>query len=901
MTYPLAFTAISLSLASSLFAQLDGNTAAPDHWKQPAPAEKVRPDFLTAADDLEVTLWAESPLLFNPTNIDVDTEGRIWVAEGVNYRSHKGRRQGGDRIAVLQDTDGDGRADKSHTFVQEKALIAPLGVTVLDNKVIVPQPPHMLVYTDVNRNLVFEPGIDTREEFLGGFNAANHDHSLHALIPGPDGKWYVNNGNCGAIFTDKDGKTFRMRSPYHSGGQYFTDSHKNPEIPSDDGYHYNAGFIARLNPDGTGTEIVGQGFRNSYEHCVNSFGEMFQSDNDDPPACRVSYILEYGDAGFFSKDGKYIWSIDRRPGQSTQVAHWRQESPGTMDVGDVYGTGSPTGVAFYENGALPEKWRGTLLACEPGRNLIFYYHPKEKGGSYELKRHTFLGSSNGKTTSDGRRIRAEGEKLERLQFRPSDAVVGVDGAIYVADWYDRRVGGHGDVDESCSGAIYRIAPKGFRPKIPAIDRDTVEGAVTALRSPSPSVRYLGFQLIKKQGDAALPALQQLLADKNPYLAARAIWLLPHCGGLADLEQLLQHKSARFRLTAMRSLRAANRLTISHLQSLVSGQSPAIHRDVALALRSYPLTEKTPLLLKIYQQWDGEDQNTLEAIGIAVTNQETDFYAAAKAALKPGEALQWDKKFTKLTWRFTPETEVSGLLQRAQNPAFDPAARKFALETIGFINSKEAFQAMTQLYENPVDPAQKKLARWWLKNRAFGAWRDLGAYEYIASSGIYDPNAPISASPIPVSPPEKLLKVADVLKLTGNPTTGKTTAMRCVMCHKIGEFGVNYGPELTNWGKTQPLETIVRAIVEPSADIAHGYFGQELKTKEGQIIHGLIRGRNERETTIISQGGLKQTIAANRIKHIRPLKTRSVMLSADRLGLTEQDVADIAAYLQNGAE
>ena len=112
-------------------------------------------------EGLEVTVWATTPLLRNPTNMDIDKDGRIWVAEGVRYRSHHARQPEGDRIVVLQDTDGDGRADTSHTFVQEPALIAPLGVSVIDNKIIVAQPPDLIVYTDVDRNLRFDPAIDT--------------------------------------------------------------------------------------------------------------------------------------------------------------------------------------------------------------------------------------------------------------------------------------------------------------------------------------------------------------------------------------------------------------------------------------------------------------------------------------------------------------------------------------------------------------------------------------------------------------------------------------------------------------------------------------------------------------------------------------------------------------------
>src|SRR5437868_6463345 len=100
---------------------------------------RVPLDLFHLPEGFEITQWAATPMLHNPTNIDIDKDGRIWVAEGVRYRSHFGRQPEGDRIVVLEDTDGDGKADSSHVFVQEPALIAPLGVSVIDNKVIVSQ------------------------------------------------------------------------------------------------------------------------------------------------------------------------------------------------------------------------------------------------------------------------------------------------------------------------------------------------------------------------------------------------------------------------------------------------------------------------------------------------------------------------------------------------------------------------------------------------------------------------------------------------------------------------------------------------------------------------------------------------------------------------------------------
>lgn len=155
---------------------------------------------LYTPDDLEATLWAEAPMFNNPTNMDVDAKGRIWITEAVNYRdfntkpaerlSHK---QKGDRVMILEDTDGDGKADNSKVFVEDSLLTAPLGIAVVGNKVIVSCAPNLLIYTDENG----DDKPDRREVFLTGFGGFDHDHSLHSLVVGPDGLWYFNTGNAG--------------------------------------------------------------------------------------------------------------------------------------------------------------------------------------------------------------------------------------------------------------------------------------------------------------------------------------------------------------------------------------------------------------------------------------------------------------------------------------------------------------------------------------------------------------------------------------------------------------------------------------------------------------------------------------------------------------------------------
>ena len=82
---------------------------------------------------LQPPLWAQSPLFYNPTNIDIDIQGRIWVTEAVDYRNFNHDttqymyNPHGDRVMILEDTNGDGKADTSKMFVQDKDLCITLG------------------------------------------------------------------------------------------------------------------------------------------------------------------------------------------------------------------------------------------------------------------------------------------------------------------------------------------------------------------------------------------------------------------------------------------------------------------------------------------------------------------------------------------------------------------------------------------------------------------------------------------------------------------------------------------------------------------------------------------------------------------------------------------------------
>jgi putative heme-binding domain-containing protein len=626
---------------------------------------------------------------------------------------------------------------------------------------------------------------------------------------------------------------------------------------------------------------------------------VFQNDNDDPPACRVSWVMEYANFGFSSNDGQRTWQADRRPGQSIPVAQWRQEDPGMAPAGDVYGGGSPTGNVYYENGALGGAWQGTFFAAEPGRNEVFAYQPKPEGAGFRLDRTIFM-TSNVKQQYAGSDFLGGNNSVTgeiHTLFRPSDVAIGPDGALYVSDWIDARVGGHQMLDETVSGAIYRIAPKGFVPRVPTVDAGSIDGLITALRSPAVNVRAIGFEGLKARGAPAVPAVAALLEDPNPYLRGRAIFLLHQMGpeGRQRAGSPETHADPAMRIAAYRAMRRADLDILPVAARLARDSDPGVRREVALSLRDQPASRALDILVEIARGFDGHDRSYLEALGTGATNKEAALYDRLRRDLGAVRATQWPESFAWIAWRLHTAAAVPELTERAKSPDLSREARKLALDTIAFVTDPAASKAMLDLAraEGPL----REPATWWTLNRMSNNWADHGLPAALKAAGIYDPDTiELRESVVPrPSPDLPTLSIPEIVALRGDAARGKTTAARCLMCHTVDGTGAELGPALDGWGRGKSAEVIAAALVHPDEEIAIGFAGMEIRTKDGMTIQGLIIKEGD-PLMVRSMGGITQVVPASRVASRNRMKT-SLMMSAAQLGLTTQDVADLVAFLR----
>ena len=473
---------------------------------------------------------------------------------------------------------------------------------------------------------------DRKEVLFSGIGGVQHDHGVHAFTFGPDGKLYFNMGNEGHTLKDKNGKDVLDQDGDVIGPK-----------------KYKQGMVFRCDTDGSHVECLGNNFRNPYEVAVDSYGTLWQSDNDDDGnrGTRINYVMQYGNYGYTDEMTGAGWQANRTNVEdSIPLKHWHLNDPG--EVPNLLQTfaGSPTGMVIYEGSLLPAQFHNQMIHADAGPNVVRSYPAKKSGAGYTAEVVNIL----------------KGDKDQ--WFRPADVTVAPDGSLIVADWYDPGVGGHAAGDQT-RGRIYRVAPPSFKYSIPKEDYSTASGAIKALQNPNLSVRYHAFTALQQMSKTAIPDIEKFwLTVQDNRMGARAFWLLVKMPG-ADagkyIQQAMKLNSSDMRIAAIRASVEMKADVIGVVHALADDKDAAVRRECALALRHNKSPQAAELWARLAVQHDGKDRWYLEALGIGADRQWDAFFAAYLTKVK--NPLQSEAS-RDIVWRARTEKAVPFIAELA---------------------------------------------------------------------------------------------------------------------------------------------------------------------------------------------------------------------------------------------
>ncbi|MDG3004025.1 PVC-type heme-binding CxxCH protein [Paludisphaera mucosa] len=502
----------------------------------PDPDPEVERRSFIVADGFEVNLYAADPLIAKPIQMNFDPAGRLWIASSEVYPQIKPGQEANDKILVLEDKDGDGRAEKTTVFAD--GLLIPTGVEPGDGGVYVANSTELLHLKDTDG----DGKADSTRVVLSGFGTEDTHHLLHTLRWGHDGMLYFNQ----SIYI-----------------------HSHIETPHGV-RRLNGGGIWRFRPETMELDVFIRGLVNGWGHQVDAWGQSFATDGAGGEG--INYCLP---------GAYYVTAVDA-------VRLLKGLNPGSPKY---------CGLEVASGRHLPDSWQGSLLTNDFRGNRVCRFVVSDDGAGFSSREQSEL------------------IKTKHVSFRPIDVLMGPDGAIYIADWYNPIIQ-HGEVDfrdprrDHTRGRIWRVTAKN-RPVVerPKLVDAAVPALLEALKAPEEYTRRQAKRVLKERGPAAVgPVLSDWVATLDPAdpdferNRLEGLWTFQalDVARPALLEEALNSKDARVRAAAARIVPFwKSRVTDPDelLAPLVADEAPRVRLEAVRSLARMPNEKSAELALK----------------------------------------------------------------------------------------------------------------------------------------------------------------------------------------------------------------------------------------------------------------------------------------------------------------
>ncbi|QHT69115.1 c-type cytochrome [Rhodocytophaga rosea] len=521
--------------------------------------EQERLQFILPPD-FEVTLFASEPDITKPINMAFDEKGRLWVTQSSEYPIEAGPSEGSDRITVLEDTNGDGKADKIQDFASD--LNIPIGIMPVKGGAIAYSIPNVYRLYDTDN----DGKADKRKVMLGAFGHKDTHGMVNNLVRGFDGWIHASHGFANtSLIAGTDGDSIKMFS----------------------------GNTFRFRLDGSRVEKTTDGRINPFGSAFDEMGYHYSAD------CHTLPIYQLIWGGDYTQWGKRERSMGFAP---------------TMMDYDLNST-ALAGLVYYTDTHFPAEYQhsfysGDVVTCRISRNIMTFNGSTPKA----TRKQDFLVSKD-------------------PWFRPVDIKVGPDGALYIADFYNRIIG-HYEVPlnhpgrDRISGRIWKITYKGNKLS-PILDFSSMsqEELLNALSNEVLQTRMKATDaLVDRFGKQAIPALQKHIRTKNIATNGliQSLWALYRLNGLPEpiLVSAIKHTDVRVKVHAFKIAANHNKLTdplrTLAMQSL-DDSNPHVQRAAAEVLGRHPSEQNLSKLVSLASKVPAYDTHLRYTVLLSIKN------------------------------------------------------------------------------------------------------------------------------------------------------------------------------------------------------------------------------------------------------------------------------------------